>query len=158
MPNGNLSICHFGSVIGQFPSVTSYFQCRYRKRSSDRFGGFSSPYLPGVSCRRFENAGASDAPPNSSHKLTNRRSVGPAAEPPRAARNCTASWRVHIAPSESNRQSRHPPCRGEAGAWGGLQLRVGVRRIGPKRDTMSQIRCQPLMRLVTGVRRFSTRF
>jgi hypothetical protein len=33
-------------------------------------------------------------------KLSSRRSVGPADEPPRAARDCSASWRAHIAPSE----------------------------------------------------------
>jgi hypothetical protein len=44
--------------------------------------------------------GASARAPNCPHKLTNRRSVGPAAEPPRAARNCTAAWRAHIARSE----------------------------------------------------------
>jgi hypothetical protein len=39
--------------------------------------------------------------PNYPHKLTNRRSVGPAAEPPRAARNCMASRRLQFAPAAS---------------------------------------------------------
>jgi hypothetical protein len=38
--------------------------------------------------------------PNYPHKLTSRRSAGPAAEPPRAAPNCSAARRLHIAPSE----------------------------------------------------------
>src|SRR5206468_4299865 len=42
-----------------------------------------------------------DRLPNYPHKLPSRRSVGSAAEPPRAARNCTASRQPHIAPSES---------------------------------------------------------
>ncbi len=69
--------------------------------------------------------------PNFSHKLTNRWSAGPAAEPPRVARNCTGGMAGAHRSLRGKRQSRHPPCRGEAGTWGGLQLRVGVRRIGP---------------------------
>src|SRR3954454_22254651 len=38
--------------------------------------------------------------PNYPHKLTNRRSVGSAAEPLWPAPNCSASRRLHIAPFE----------------------------------------------------------
>src|SRR4029079_3135421 len=42
------------------------------------------------------------APHNDPPTLTRPPSVGSAAEPPSGGSNCTASWRLHIAPSESH--------------------------------------------------------
>src|ERR1051325_2234354 len=53
------------------------------------------------------------APHNDPHKLSKPPSVGSAAEPPSGGSNCTASWRLHIAPSESyvSRGSHHSVLR-----------------------------------------------
>jgi hypothetical protein len=50
-------------------------------------------------------------PSNDPHKLPSRRSVGPAAEPPWAARNCSAAWRAHLAPSELSSVAAPAPPR-----------------------------------------------
>ena len=49
--------------------------------------------------------------------------------------SCSASRRLHSAPSEATRQSRQPPRRGGAGTWGGLQLRV-ISLAGPTKFTL----------------------
>jgi hypothetical protein len=53
------------------------------------------------------------APHNDPHKLPKPPSVGSAAEPPSGGSNCTASWRLHLAPSESHvsRGSHHSVAR-----------------------------------------------
>ena len=54
-------------------------------------------------------------------------------------------------------QSRHPPCRGGAGTWGGLQLRVGVRRTSQRRHSShSQLEIPATKEAVLSVRHLAT--
>src|ERR1043165_4784596 len=56
----------------------------------------------------------------------NRRTVGPAAEPPWAALNCTASRRPHIAPSDARSVAAATAPRGAPHGGRFLQLRVST--------------------------------
>src|ERR1043165_4645517 len=65
--------------------------------------------------------------PNCPHNVTkSRRTVGPAAEPPRAAPNCSAAWQPHFAPSDARSVAAATTPRGVPRGGRLLQLRVST--------------------------------